>query len=526
MAIKRYTATTDNTITNAYRSSLLDTQRGTGSNMGAADVLEVFSIYGEASGSSGLSQELSRILIRFPVDSVITDRTAGTIPASGSVDWYLRMYNARTAFTLPRRFYLDIVPVSQSWEEGVGLDMEEYKDVTYNGSGSNWMNASGTSPAGIGTWTAAGGDYLTGSGISTYKVFFDDGYENIELNISAVVEDWILGSSGGKYDNYGLGIHLTASQEAYYSSSTGQDTSDGVLQNTVGAKDTYFTKKFFSRSSEYFFKRPVLEARWDSRKTDDRGSFYYSSSLATGPDNLNTLYLYNYVRGKLTNIPEVGTTGSVMVSLYSGSLANTAPSGAKLILHNGNQSVTGGYVSAGIYSASVAITAAATPLARIFDVWHTGTFGTPDLTQFFTGTVAPKTLVAYDNAPTFEYMTSITNLKAAYTRKEISRFRLFIRNKDWSPTIYVVANANPPNLTLQSASYKIIRVTDDLEVVSYGTGSSKSTYLSYDVSGNYFDLDMATLEAGYSYQIGLSYYNDSIGDWAEQPQAFKFRVEE
>ena len=41
MAIKRYIASADNTITNAFRANL--STRGTGSNMGAADVLEVFS---------------------------------------------------------------------------------------------------------------------------------------------------------------------------------------------------------------------------------------------------------------------------------------------------------------------------------------------------------------------------------------------------------------------------------------------------------------------------------------------------
>ena len=63
-----------------------------------------------------------------------------------------------------------------------------------------------------------------------------------------------------------------------------------------------YTKRFFSRSSEFFFKKPHIEARWDSRKTDQRGQFYYSSSLAPMNENLNTLYLYNYIRGQLRNI--------------------------------------------------------------------------------------------------------------------------------------------------------------------------------------------------------------------------------
>lgn len=529
MAIKRYTATKDNTITNAYRSSLIQTQRGTGSNMGLSDVVEIFSIYGQTSASiqygtpSGFSQELSRVLIEFPVDTISSDRTAGTIPASGSVSFYLRMYNARHAFTLPRRFNLTVVPVSQSWEEGTGLDMESYKDLTYGNSGSNWMRR-GTE----GTWTDVGGDYLTGShesDVPVVRAFFDGGYEDLELDVTEFVEDWINGSGGGMYDNYGFGIHLTASQEAYWTTSSAESNPSGYgrLDNPEGATESFYTKKFFSRTSEYFFKRPVIEARWDSRVKDDRGSFYYSSSLAPGPDNLNTLYIYNYIRGKLTNIPEVGTTGSVMVSLYSGS---TAPTGSKLILYDGNTSVTGGYVSAGIYSASLAITAAATPLPKLFDVWHTGTFATPDITQFATGVVEPRSLVAYDHAPTQRYVSNITNLKTSYTREETARFRLFVREKNWAPNVYSVANATIRNLTVPSASYKIFRVVDNLDVVSYGTGSDKSTYLSYDVSGNYFDLDISLLENKYMYGIKLSYYNDSVSDWKEQSEVFKFRVEE
>ncbi len=58
MAIKRFFATKDNTITNAFKEGL--TTRGTGSNMGAADILEVFSIYGQATSASS---ELSRVLV-------------------------------------------------------------------------------------------------------------------------------------------------------------------------------------------------------------------------------------------------------------------------------------------------------------------------------------------------------------------------------------------------------------------------------------------------------------------------------
>ena len=66
MAIKRYVAESDNTITNAFEANL--TTRGTGSNMGAADILEVFTIHGQTSASvSATNAEQARVLIQFPV---------------------------------------------------------------------------------------------------------------------------------------------------------------------------------------------------------------------------------------------------------------------------------------------------------------------------------------------------------------------------------------------------------------------------------------------------------------------------
>ena len=512
MAIKRYVAVADNTITNAFESNL--TTRGTGSNMGAADSLEVFSLYGQVSSSSGLSSELSRILIKFPVSaseagitSIREDRVAGNIPTSGSVKFYLKMYNAEHPFTLARDFQLNIYPASSSWEEGFGLDMEEYKDITYNSTGSNWDRASSAA-----AWTtgSGGGDYRTAY---NFTASFANGWEDLEVEMTPLVERWMQQSGTTRhFDNYGLLLKLTNTQES--------------------ASVPYYTKKFFARSTEFFFKRPVIEARWDSRTKDDRGNFYYSSSLAPAADNLNTIYLYNYVRGRLVDIPNsasVGTTGSIFVSLYSGS---SAPAGAKLLLPAGGGvvaasdiNITGGWVSTGIYSASVAVTAAATPLTKLFDVWHNGAFGDA-ATLYYTSSIAPLTLAAYNNAPTFEHITTITNLKSEYSRQEDARLRLYVRQKNWNPNIYNVATSAPPNETIMSASYKIVRMTDELNVISYGTGSDRHTYLSHDVSGNYLDLDVSLLEAGYAYGIKFGYYNPSIKTWVEQPETFKFRVEE
>ena len=522
MAILRYSASIDTTITNAFKADL--SNRGTGSNMGYADSLEIFSIYAQTSGSStGRSAELSRTLVQFPVSKVISDRSAGTIPASGSVSFYLRMFNAEHPFTLPQDFTLTVAPVSQSWVEGSGLDMDEYKDL----GSANWMQARVSASTDGGAWSKVGGDYLTAS---TQQVYFQRGFEDLEVDVSDTVELWIAGVDPAFATNYGFGVHLTASQEAYHSSSTGLDgPSTGVIQNTSGSTDSYYTKKFFARSSQYFFKRPVLEARWDSRVEDDRENFFYSSSIAPAADNLNTLYLYNYIRGQLVNIP--GLLGdNLHVSFYSSSAAGT-PSGPKIRLAGGgdvpadlDHSATASLVSGktGIYSCDLAITASSGTdmLEAIHDVWHSGGV------EYLTGSFYPEKFPVYDVAPTFTRVTSCKNLKKSYSPLDKARFRFFVRSRDWSPTIYTVATANNPTDIITSASYSIVRVTDNHQAVAYGTGSDLSTYMSYDKDGNYFDFDMSLLEPDYMYEIKLSYYNDSIGDWQEQPQTFKFRVEE
>ena len=513
MAILRYSASADTTITSAFEAGLV--YRGTGSNMGYADSLEVSSIYGQLSSSTdGQSQELSRILIQFPISTISANRTASKIPASGSVTFNLKMYNARTPFTLPQGFNLVVAPVSRSWNEGTGLDMDEYQDL----GSANWISSSTGQP-----WASVGGDYRTGS---NYNVYFEQGYEDINLDISDTVERWISAADPAFANNYGFGIHLTASQEAYYSSSTGADVGS-LIQNVDGATQSYYTKKFFARSSEFFFKRPVIEASWDSRVMDNRESFYYSSSLAPTADNLNRLYLYNYVRGRLVNVPGVDTSTTMLVSFYSSS--NSTPTGSKIALSfggdvptAGNLNVTASYVSTGIYSCSVAITGNAPATSRLnimHDVWHSGGV------EYITGSFYPELMPTYDSAPTFDRITSCTNLKKSYDKNLTSRFRFFVRDRNWSPTVYTVATANNPTQTIESASYAITRVIDNYMAIPYGTGSRLSTCLSYDKGGNYFDLDMGLLEPDYMYEIKLIYYNDSIGAWQEQPQTFKFRVE-
>jgi len=640
--IKRYFATKDNTITNAFEENL--STRGTGSSMGASDVLEVFSIYGQASSASA---ELSRTLIYFNTSNISTDRTATTIPVSGSVSWYLKMYDAPHSKTTPRSYTLNVSQVTRDWEEGYGLDMENYQDITRDGIGSNWLASTGTDvsatatititaytelnagdkvnlvatdgtnydftqgdqssvngtfeattsndqtatnlmnvintssgPAGTrftatvdgavvtvtqatagtsgnttitltdgGTagmtktnftgglaytaWTTPGGDFrATGE----KQQAFSTGLENLEVDVTHIVENW-LDSGGSGTTNYGFGVYLDDPYEAYQSNSAG--TYDGsVLHNTAGATKSYYTKRFFARDTEFFFKRPVLEARWDDSRRDDRGSFYLSSSLAPAGDNLNTIYLYNYVRGRLRDIPAIGTN-AIHVSIFSGSATNTAPSGSALALSldiganvgtNNIYVVTGSRVTTGIYSATFAMTGS-TSVTKVFDVWFSGSTTIQNAataaTRYATGSITPQSFVFSQTTENQNYVLSMPNLRDQYRYGETPKMRLYVREKNWSPNIYSVATqASIPSLLMNSASYQIKRAIDDEIVVPYGTGSLYHTGLSYDVTGNYFKLDTRMFEQGYQYEIYYAFYNEDTANYVEQPYKFKFRVSE
>ena len=109
--IKKIYANADNTITNAHKPTAngFSATRATGSNMGASDILEAFVIHGQTTASiSAFNAEQARVLIKFPIDNILTDIENNIIPSS-SVDYRLMMYNAPHAETTPLSYSLDVV---------------------------------------------------------------------------------------------------------------------------------------------------------------------------------------------------------------------------------------------------------------------------------------------------------------------------------------------------------------------------------------------------------------------------------
>ena len=366
MSVKKFIAIKDNTITNAFEPNL--SQRGTFANMGSSDILEVFSIYGQSSESS---VEKSRILIQFPTSKISAARTASEIPAAGSVNFYLRMFNAEHMSTTPENFTVKINPLSAAWNEGSGLDMETYTDK----DASNWISSS------FGTQWASAGGAINNAGAYEKDFTFESGTEDLLVDITNIVESWITTPS----TDHGLLVRLDAALE------------DG------SQKRSYYTKKFFARGSEYNLKRPVIEARWDG---------------------------------------------------------------------------------------------SAQP-----------------------GSLLPDPYVQADS-----YVANITNLKASYKKYESTTLKVHTRKQNWSPNVYTVASANSSVDLISDMYYRVVRVSDNFEVIGYSTGSAPAySKLSYNAAGSHFDLDMSILEENYMYEI--SFLRKDGTKCIELKDKFRFRVD-
>lgn len=469
MPILKYTASADTTITDAFKPYTLTSQYL--ANMGAADSLEVFSIY-----SSGSETQKARALVQFPVSAISQSRTSGVIPASGSVSFIFRLFNVEHPETLPNKYFLSVMPISSSWDEGYGLDLENLSDIGQSGSvgiGCNWIYRS--TSAATGTWVTQGGDYVSSF---EKQIYIDEGVSDLELDITNIVEAQI----SGVIPSEGLGIMLS-----------------GAYENG-GLEQTYYTKRFSARSSEYFYKRPVIEARWESVLKDDRGDFYYYSPNLSDSDNIQHIYFYNRINGLLKNLPN-SVIPTVSIFNESGSLLTGSLQSTK--------------VSTGAYELSFYITGSSEEQLR--DVWSSGS------KQYFTGSIEAKIRTFDDSFPISEYVVNVTNLKSAYTQVEKPNIRIYSRLKNWSPNIYTIANSEIPTITFKNLYYKVYRIVDGLTIIDYGISPIAFTKCSYDKSGNYFDLDMSAFEKGYGYAIKLMLLNEDIK--VEFPQVFRFKVE-
>ena len=440
--------TKDNTITNSTIKNLSKT----GSNMGSSEILEIYHLT-----SSVSSRGESRILMHFDLNFISSSISDSSIN-SGSVEYRLFLKNAEHSEKVPYGFSLEVAPLSQSFSEGRGLSMydEGLKDAGY----SNWIQATALS-----NWSISGASYFSQSNL-TASQYFETGHEDLNINITNIVNEWI----SGNIENNGLIIKL---ENVYEQSST-----------------DFYVKKFFSRNAHATERTPKLNVLWDSVLQDDRSNMFY--------DTTGSLFYYRYINGAPNNVLE-----PLYVNIYNSSSAVV-------------QTLTASKYSNGVYQISGVLISPTSSTQVYRDVWFNSG------QQFFTGNfelsyATGSAFFDYDNVT-----LTIPNLKL-YRNGEQTIIRTFIRRKDYKPALQHYAGKNPVPYLMKNAYYQIQNAETEEIIVDFSTGSNQYSKLSYDEQGNYFELWTDAFKSDQIYKIKVLI--ESQGQKYVFDKNFTFKIE-
>ena len=249
--------------------------------------------------------DYTRHLIYFDVSDLQTKYSNGELGDLSNVTHTLRMTNssffdrdlqAQKALDNKVRtssFNLILFRIDEFWDEGCGYDYQQYEgiqphdNITFVESASNWLYSSGATQ-----WTEPGVYSGSPSAITITIQHFDQGSENIEMDITDEVNTLITGGTGTT--NYGYGIAFERDLEII----------EVIPSRYVG---------FFTRHTQTYYE-PFVETVYDSVIRDDRKNFYRGK--------LNRLYFYTNLGGEpfnLDNNPtvEVKDGSGVLFSSYT-----------------------------------------------------------------------------------------------------------------------------------------------------------------------------------------------------------------
>lgn len=441
MGLFRVHANRDSWITNAYSREGVSEYPGSGSNHGRSPTLRVFSLKNNARGEV---TQLARTLVNFSTTE-LSGKIFGekTIPSS-SIKFFLKMFNFVGSSPNPSSYSLQVFPISSSWHEGNGTDDDDYLDKGF----CNWHDATSTA-----SWVLTGSDFLaTGYGAASQS--FDYGDEDLEVEITPIVNNWLSWSIGQNgLPNNGLLIKLSGTEE-----SNGLD---------------YFQKVFHARETKYVDRMPYIEARWEDFEFDNRSNFAYGIS--------NDLYIHNFYRGALQDIQE-----PLFVRIQNGLVGASA---------SYVQTFTGSEVATGIGKITINMASSGSHSGTFYDIWHSSN------TVYMTGTFSVARLTASQVTYKDDLVFSVSNVKKFYSNDEEAFIRLHARKGKYLTHVAHSASTSLDLEYLDNVYYSIRNEETYETVVPFGTGSLKYTKLSYDKDGNYFKLNMNAFVPGFTYKL-------------------------
>ncbi len=302
----------------------------------------VFNLWYGGGIESGLftRNSISRHLVYFDLTDLQNKYTDFTINSAFTTSYFLKFKNAVPSDkVLEPEFIFDVLNKSIAssfniiafqiplfWDEGRGGDLDEQKAITFRNMSatltgySNYLSATSLtswSEPGIYTNPSASTSFVSSQHVSI-------GSEDISLDVSNIVYDWLSGGS----QNNGIAIAYSRPFE---------------LLST----DTRFIASFYTHKTNSAFK-PYLEVNYNQVIKDDR-------NFVTN-NRVSRLFLYTFSGNQAANYFSAGTV--------------TIKNSANAIIYSG---LTPTHHSKGVYYVDVFMSAA-TKNQKYKDIWKGVTF--------------------------------------------------------------------------------------------------------------------------------------------------------
>ena len=491
---------TDKIINNKFRA--------TDSNVGQAGTLDLFKLYAESvSGSDNTPTELSRILIKFDLETVKTMHDTGVIDVGdSSFKSYLHLSDVYGGQTTPSNFNIIVFPLAQSFDEGNGFDIIEFKDL----GATNWVTASITNSI-ANLWNATGAMKSGSLGESNIDVivsgtfdgqaspisicseqYFESGFEDLKIDITTAVS----ASAKSLLTNHGFLVAFSGSYE--------KDS------------NSYFVKRFASRNTVNTTLRPKLSIQYDDTVLDNHGNFVFDFS--------GSLYLNNFYRGvasniKLNDYTELAATDAMILKIRSGSFSKDL---------NVSQAIRGENRITGVYSSSFAISsynvlntnALKTNSSLTYDaIWSSADESVTYLSSSLIVKKNKRTSYDYEEK---RLLATTLNLNDRYNNTDQVKIRLFIENVNRS-VVFTKGPVEKLSEIFENVYYSVKDFNSGRVIVPFDTVYN-STRLSTDSSGMYYDFYMSSLPRGRTYIFEYLVQENGIDTYIKDA-ASKFIVE-
>jgi len=471
-------ASKDAYITNKIIGSSI---RAKDSNTGGASSLDLFKLYDENTVLGETNPiELSRLLLYFDLASLraLTGSSLDINSSTFSVN--LKLHDIYGGQTCPTNFKLAVYPLSKSFDEGIGRDVIELRDVDV----CNFLTASVSSGLSVWNTEGAGAIGTCGSpsidtiekanlfdGLGTRFVFTEQTFSKGTEDLDVDVTDIVSGTLAGNLPDCGFLISFSGTMET--------DT------------QTRFVKRFASRNTTSVDKRPKLVIKYDDSVIDHSRDFVFNVS--------GSIFLTNYERGVPANIVS-GSAAARLTGLDCGKVRIVSGSYQQTV--NFSQHKKGSdFFTTGLYSASFAVSSFDPPLfnylknstSASFDViWSSN-----DLTVgFLTGSLMiNRSETNFADLDPRRIFINITNMKSTYLSSETIRFKVFVEDLA-KPIKFKKLPIENLGIFVEQVYYRVRDLESSKIIIPFDTAGTR---VSMDSTTGFFDVDMSSLAVGRNY---------------------------